>query len=155
MKLLRIPEYHSSEESETDQKNDEGKRQIVVYNYFWRSNENLLRNVFEKHVLLQQLAQLTRPQIYDEIRFCKNVLPSKNAPSWASTDGYDRSLDYSTEEEHIYGESSITGMIRGVILQNEQDKDVLQYDDIPRYDNAPQGDDNYDDIPQYFTNDED
>ncbi|CAG8709048.1 932_t:CDS:2 [Funneliformis mosseae] len=114
--LKKISEYHSSEESETDQKNDEGKYQIVVYDYFWRSNE---------HALLQQLAQLTRPQIYDDICFCKNVLSLKNA----------------TEEEHIFSESSTTGMIKGVILQNEQNEDVLQYDD------TLQGDDNYDNIP--------
>ncbi|CAG8711982.1 1560_t:CDS:2, partial [Funneliformis caledonium] len=124
MKLLRIPECHSSEESEIDQKNNEEKCQIVVYDYFWCSNEfkNLLRNLFKKHALLQQSAQLMRPQIYDDIHFCKNISPPKNA---LTTDGYDRLLDYRTEEEHMYSESSTTDI------------------------------NNYDDIPQYFTDDED
>ena len=39
MKLLRSTEYHSSEESEIDQENDEGKCQIVVYDYSWHSDE--------------------------------------------------------------------------------------------------------------------
>ena len=42
-------QVHSPEQFETDSENKEGKRRIVVYDYFWRSNEvcqPFLLNVF-------------------------------------------------------------------------------------------------------------
>ena len=42
-------QVHSSEQSETDSENEERKRQIVVYDYSWRSDEvcqPFLLNVF-------------------------------------------------------------------------------------------------------------
>ena len=117
--------------------------------------KNLLREIFDKHALSQQSAQLTRSRVYNDSRFYKEKPPPKNTPKWACKQSnkvnrplndYDTSLNYGTDEEHQHGESSTTGMIRNVIQEADArfQRDNALEDDVPAYYTDDDGEDDYD-----------
>ncbi|GET62092.1 hypothetical protein GLOIN_2v1785716 [Rhizophagus irregularis DAOM 181602=DAOM 197198] len=68
LNILKDTRYHSPEDSETDKKQPDGKRKIIVYNLSWRSDETV---------------QLTKGRNYDDESYCITSRHPKNAPEWA------------------------------------------------------------------------
>ncbi|CAB5193383.1 unnamed protein product [Rhizophagus irregularis] len=85
LNILKDTRYRSSEDSETDKKQPDGKRKIIIYNLSWRSDEliNFFQNVLDTRVFSLQTAQLTRGRNYDDESYCITSRHPKNAPEWA------------------------------------------------------------------------
>jgi hypothetical protein len=71
------------------------------------SSQESITSRVQNQLLLSQMSQapLTRPELFDE------------PPHDIRGGDYDTSLNYQVEDEHLFGESSTAGMIRGAILE--------------------------------------